>query len=78
MADGFKARPDKLWLIFAVPFLQSVFTTILKPYRNHCGSLEMLRLILERFAPEHYSPFALEMVLLIKQVIDSPAEKLIG
>lgn len=47
---------------------QATFTTILAHYRSHCGSLEMLRLILTHFSPEHYAPFALEMALLIKQV----------
>lgn len=47
-----------------------MFTTILTHYRNHCGNLEVLRLILKHFSPEHYAPFALEMAVLIKQVGD--------
>lgn len=47
---------------------QAVFTSILTHYRNHCGSLEVLRLILTHFSSEHYAPFALDMALLIKQV----------
>eukprot|EP00903_Cladosiphon_okamuranus_P009715 g9240.t1 len=46
---------------------RDVFTTILTHYRNHCGSLEMLRLIVKHFGPEHYAPFALEMAVLIKK-----------
>ncbi|CAN0286445.1 unnamed protein product, partial [Ectocarpus sp. 12 AP-2014] len=46
---------------------RGVFTSILAHYRNHCGILEVLRLILNHFSPEHYAPFALEMALLIKQ-----------
>ncbi|CAN0463779.1 unnamed protein product, partial [Ectocarpus sp. 8 AP-2014] len=46
---------------------RGVFTSILAHYRNHCGILEVLRLILIHFSPEHYAPFALEMALLIKQ-----------
>ncbi|CAN0328030.1 unnamed protein product, partial [Hapterophycus canaliculatus] len=47
---------------------RAVFTSILTHYRNHCGSLGVLRLILKHFSPEHYAPFALDMALLIKQV----------
>ncbi|CAM9900360.1 unnamed protein product [Scytosiphon promiscuus] len=46
---------------------RAVFTSILTHYRNHCGSLEVLRLILVHFSAEHYAPFALDMALLIKQ-----------
>lgn len=47
---------------------QAVFTKILSHYRNYCGSLEVLSLVLKHFSPDHYAPFALEMTLLIKQV----------
>ncbi|CAM9315551.1 unnamed protein product, partial [Ectocarpus sp. 6 AP-2014] len=51
---------------------RGVFTSILAHYRNHCGILEVLRLILNHFSPEHYAPFALEMALLIKQGQELP------
>lgn len=60
--------PSFLLFVAFVDAGQEVFTAILMHYRNHCGSLEVLCLILKHFSPDHYAPFALEMAVLIKQV----------